>query len=585
MPRRPGSGSRNHPDGSSLLNTLHIKNYALIEELAVGFESGLNIITGETGAGKSIIIDALSLVLGARAETDIIRKDAEKAIVEAIFSVTGNRKLKALLSAHELEMGEELILRREVSLKGQSRSFVNDTPVSLAVLKQVGELHVDLHGQHEHQSLLRTETHIEMLDDFGGLDGLVGEFRSRHEQANSLLRQRGELRSRERQLMELRELHEFQIREIDAVGPQAGEEERLEAELNILENAEKLFAATERLYQMLYEGENAVHDQLVLTRNELENLASIDSTFEEPRGEAASAAAIVDELAKFVQQYNSRIEFNPERLEEIRDRLGSLTMLKKKYGGTLDSLINHRRNIGKELELANNFQSEIAALEGQLERHRKECSVVAQRLSAKRHEVARKVNRAIVQALGELGIPNARFETMITSRHSPDAGNALIRNGNEYFEATPRGMDWVEFHLSTNAGEDVKPLARVASGGEISRVMLAMKMILAKSDRLPLLIFDEIDIGISGRIAQAVGMAMKKLSQFHQLIAITHLPQIAGFADAHFAVEKVEERNRSFSRLRKLSLDERVTEVARLMSGAEVTGSTIESARELMRLA
>ncbi|HTK80654.1 MAG TPA: DNA repair protein RecN [Bacteroidota bacterium] len=565
-----------------MLTTLTIKNYALIEELEVTFDRGLNIITGETGAGKSIVIDAVSLILGERAETEAVRTGTEKAIVEGIFKVTGNKKLKALLHENEIEWQEEMIARREVSAKGQSRSFINDSPVTTGFLKQVGDLLVDLHGQHEHQSLLRPDTHIDLLDDFGGLDGLVAEFSGAYRNVTVVIDELNELTAKEHELMERQVLYEFQVNEIDAVSPVEGEEDRLETELKILENSERLHAATERLYQMLYEGENAVHDQLVLLRNELESLAAIDKEFDEPKNEASSAAAIVSELARFIQGYNSKIEFNPERLEEIRNRLGGLTLLKKKYGGSLESLIRHREKIGKELELANNFQAEIASLQKRLDSERKKASDIAQRLSAKRIEISKKVNRAIVQALATLGIPNAEFETEIKQTRVAEESNAVVKLGKEYYRATPDGMDTVEFYVSTNAGEEPKPIVKVASGGEISRIMLALKMTLAKSDRLPLLIFDEIDVGVSGRIAQAVGQCMKKLAQFHQVVAITHLPQIAGQADTHYVVEKVEKGKRSFTGMRKLSDEERVTEVAKLMSGAEVTERGRETARELM---
>src|ERR1051326_7930497 len=320
-----------------MLNTLTIKNYALIEELRVEFEQGLNIITGETGAGKSIIIDALSLVLGERADTDAVRKGAEKAVVEATLSVEGNRVIRRFLEENEIEFAPELILRREVSIKGQSRSFINDTPTTTAILKRAGDLLVDLHGQHEHQSLLRTETHIDMLDDFGGLESLLAEFNESYTAAHKILRSLDELKSKERELEERRSLYEFQVHEIDAVGPHAGEEDELESELKILENSEKLFAATGRLYGMMYEGDNAVHDQLVEARNELESLASIDASFDDAKKEAASAGPIGDGLGKFLQQYNSKIEFNPERLEKIRDRLGHLTLPNKKYGGLAET--------------------------------------------------------------------------------------------------------------------------------------------------------------------------------------------------------------------------------------------------------
>ncbi|MBI1806892.1 MAG: DNA repair protein RecN [Ignavibacteria bacterium] len=567
-----------------MLTKLSIKNYALIEELSVEFAHGLNIITGETGAGKSIIIDALSLVLGERADTSVVRKGTEKAIVEAFFDVARNQQVKRLLKQHEIEFSDELILRREVSVKGQSRSFINDTPATTALLKDVGDILVDLHGQHEHQSLLRTETHIDLLDDFGGLHALVEEFSKAYNEAQTLLKNIRALQAKEQQLMDRRALYEFQIKEIDAIGPRAGEEEELEREVTILENAERLHSATARLYTMLYEGDNAVHDQLVLARNELESLAAIDTTFEESHREASSAAAIVDELAKFIQQYNARIEFNPERLEGIRDRLGHLNLMKKKYGGSLDAVIAHRETIGKEFELATNFQAEVASLQKQFDAHRKITSEIAGRLSAKRHEVARNVNKAIVKELAALGIAHAVFNAVITVVHAQDTSTAVVKLGKDYLEASPKGTDAVEFNISTNIGEDPKPLVRVASGGEISRIMLAMKMILAKSDRLPLLIFDEIDVGVSGRIAQAVGQSLKKLSQFHQVISITHLPQIAGLADTHFVVEKVDDGKRSVTRMRKLEIEERVTEVAKLMSGANVTETGMESAKELMRL-
>ncbi len=566
-----------------MLISLHIKNYALIEDLEAEFGPGLNIITGETGAGKSIIIDALSLILGERADTAMIRKGAEKAIVEGTLAVGGDGRVRKLLAEHEIEHGDDLILRRELSVKGQSRCFINDTPAPLALLKQIGDLLVDLHGQHEHQSLLRRETHCDLLDTFGGRDGLVTEFGTAFDAARELLGELAALRARERELQEKRSFYEFQVKEIDAVGPRSGEEAGLEAEAAILENAERLYTATERLYGMLYEGEDAVHDRLVIIRNELEHLAAIDKSFAEAGKEAASAGAIVGELAKFIQGYNSRIEFSPERLEDIRNRLGQLALLRKKYGGSLEEVLRHREHIGRELEIAANFDGEIASLVARLDAARRACSEIAQRLSTKRFEVARKINRAIIEALKELGIPHGQFEAKIEQIPAAVKEEAVVSAGKRWVEATRKGMDNVEFLVSTNPGEDCMPLVKVASGGEISRIMLALKMVLAKSDRLPLLIFDEIDVGVSGRIAQAVGRSMKKLSQFHQLIAITHLPQIAGFADAHYVVEKVESNKRSVTRLRRLDEQEQIAEVARLISGEEVTEAGMASARELIR--
>jgi DNA repair protein RecN (Recombination protein N) len=570
-----------------MLKSLSIRNYALIESIEVEFGTGLNILTGETGAGKSIIIDALGLLLGERASTEIIRKGTDKAIVEGVFGIVGNKRVLLLLERHAVDAGEALIIRREVSAKGQGRCFLNDTPVPLATLKEIGDLLVDLHGQHEHQSLLRTETHIELVDEFGGLDGMVTEYRESYDRLAGLTNSLRELSRKERDLKEKRDLYEFQIREIDAVDPQPDEEAQLETELRILENAEKLYEATARLTQMLYEGEHPAYDILVKARNQIEDLAAIDQAFEESKSECASAVAVIGELTKFIQAYNSKIEFNPERLERIRERLGHLSLLKKKYGGSLESVLKRRGEIGRAFEIAENFEGEMGKLAEQIATERASCSERAERLSSKRRELVGKLGRAVGQELAKLGIPHGRFDVAIVNRPMPKAMNdgqsVHVRLGNEAYEATPQGIDFVEFHLSTNAGEDPKPLVKVASGGEVSRVMLAMKSVLAKADRLPSLVFDEIDTGISGRIAAAVGKSLDTLSEFHQIIAITHLPQIAGFADCHFVAEKHEHKGRTTSRLRKLNEDQRVREIARLMSGDEVTDAGLKGARELMR--
>ncbi len=570
-----------------MLKSLSIKNYALIDELELEFGTGLNIITGETGAGKSIIIDALSLILGERATSDEVRSGAEKSVVEGIFTISGNKKVKKLLDALQIESDDEIIVRREVSQKGQSRAFVNDTPLPVTQLKELGDFLVDLHGQHEHQSLLRPETHIDLLDDFGGLDTLVRNFKSVYGELSGQISELKEIKSRRDALTEKRELYAFQIKEIDSVDPQPGEIDRLEAELKILENSEKLFEVTTKLYEILYDSENSIHDQLVVVRNQIEDLSRIDRSFEPLREESEGAKAIVDEITRFVQSYSSRIDFNPERLEQIRERLGVLSMFRKKYGGSLEAAIEYRTKIGREFELAENFDATIHKISETVESTRVKLSEIAERLSSKRREVAERISRSIVGVLAEIGIENAKFEIQIKNRLS-EAGGAelkpLVKLGQEFYETTDKGFDFVEFFISTNVGEEPRPLARVASGGEISRIMLALKTILAKSDRLPLLVFDEIDTGISGRVGAKVGRSLRNLSGFHQIIAITHLPQIAGMADAHYRVEKMVKGKRAVTQVVRLSEDERVLEVARLLSGDDVTQSGISGAKELIGL-
>jgi DNA repair protein RecN (Recombination protein N) len=566
-----------------MLKNLLIKNYALIEEISVEFSSGLTIITGETGAGKSILIDALGLLLGERASTEMIRTGAEKAIVEGLFDIRKNGRVADILRASENDPADELIVRRELTSKGQSRCFVNDSPVSVSLLKEIGDALVDLHGQHEHQSLLHPETHIDFLDDFGGYEKEIAAYQQQYRKLAELTSKKRELQDQEQQLKAKKSLFEFQIKEIDALNPQSGEEDQLEAELKILENTEKLSELSNGIHQLLYDAENSVYENLAKARKMVEQLAEIDQTFTESVNDARSAEVIVSELAKLVQGYASRIEFNPERLEEIRERLGALSLLKKKYGGTIELLIEFRQKIGDEFKFAENFEGEIAKLEKEIESLRKECGASANGITAKRKESSKKIEKAILASLGDLGIPKAQFVTTIQQRTiDPSANMLAVRVGSQLFEATAKGIDHVEFFISTNVGEDPKPLVKVASGGEVSRIMLALKGALAQSDKTPLLIFDEIDTGVSGRIGQAVGLSLKKLSAHHQIVAITHLPQIAGLADTHFAVEKTEANKKTSTNLRKLNTEERIREVAKLMSGTEVTEAGLKSARELM---
>lgn len=566
-----------------MLKSLLIKNYALIEEISVEFSSGLTIITGETGAGKSILIDALGLLLGERASTEMIRTGADKAIVEGIFNVKQNSRVADILRSNENEITDEIIVRREVTVKGQSRCFINDSPVNVSLLKEIGDALVDLHGQHEHQSLLRPETHIDFLDDFGGYEKELEAYKISYRKLAELTSKKRELQEQEDQLKAKKSLFEFQIKEIDAVDPQLGEEEHLESELKILENTEKINELTSGIHQILYESEHSTRDSLVKARKMLEQLGEIDTTLSEAAGELRSAEVIVDEISKQIQNYASRIEHNPDKLEKIRERLGALTLLKKKYGGTVDALIAYRQKIGDEFKFAENFEGEIAKLEKETETLRIDCGAKASTLTQRRKDAAKKLEKEILQSIAELGIAKAKFETSLEQKTvDANANIAAVRVNGKIYEATHRGIDHIEFFMSTNVGEDVKPLVKVASGGEVSRIMLALKSALAQSDKTPLLIFDEIDTGVSGRIGQSVGMSLKKLSKHHQVIAITHLPQIAGLADTHFAVEKIETNKKTSTRLRLLETEERVKEVAKLLSGENVTEAGLKSARELM---
>lgn len=567
-----------------MLKSLEIKDYALIEHIHIEFDKGLNIITGETGAGKSILIDAMSLLLGERASTEVVRKGAQKSFVEGIFDVENNKKVKKILDENDIEFSSELIVRREISLKGSNRCFINDTPVSLQLVKELGDLLVDLHGQHEHQSLLRVETHIDFLDEFADNQKLLEDYQFIFKKLTDKKNELKKFRDKEASLKEKKDIYEFQIKEIDSVNPQPDEDEKLNDELNILENSEKLLEISDEIYNELYESENSISDKLGEIKNKLSRLYDIDKSMSESLQECESALSILKELAETIRSYKSRIDIDPAEVEEKRERLGSLNLLKKKYGGTLQKVLEHRERIGKEFNLAENFSEEILKLEREIENLRIGSGENAEKLSARRKKVSSKVESEIKKSLAQLGISDSVFKVLITNFNPDnDLENFVYINKNK-FSATDNGIDVIEFYISTNPGEDPKPLAKVASGGEVSRIMLSLKSILAKSDKLPLLIFDEIDTGVSGRIAQKVGNVLKELASFHQIISITHLPQIAGLADHHFLVEKKVIGNRVVSSIKKLSRKERIQEVARLLSGEVVTEESIKGAKQLMQI-
>lgn len=563
-----------------MLRSLYVRDYALIEELDVEFGAGLNIITGETGAGKSILIGALQMILGERASTETVRSGAKKAVIEGVFDKADSGAISAVLEENAIDEQPTIILRREIT-STQSRGFINDTPATLQVMRDVASHLLDLHGQHEHQSLLDVSTHLALLDSFGTLEKLRTVYSRHRAEVADLIRERQRLRSQQREMEEKKDLYEFQIQEIDRVGPKAGEDEELESERHLLENAERLYEATSELYARMYEADRAVHDELVLVRDALEDLAAIDSQFQETLKEIGSAAIIVSEAASFLQHYNAGIEFNPERLEEIRTRMSELERLKRKHGGSLDAVLEHRREIGEYYEMAQDFEGALERLSDRIATAQKALTATAVELSRHRKSVSDRIRGAVEEECGKLGMPNTRFEVRFSVREDAD-GWIDPGEGRPRCMAFESGMDEAEFYISTNLGEEPRPLARVASGGEISRIMLALKTILARSEEFPILVFDEIDVGISGSVASKVGESMHDLAASHQIIAITHLPQIAARGDVHYLVEKYVEDGRTKTRIRRLSDDHRAEHVASLMSGAKVSAAALESARELL---
>lgn len=563
----------------TMLTNLYIKNFALIEELSIEFSKGLTIITGETGAGKSILIGALNQVLGMRANSDLVRSGSSKAIIEAVMVPENLHRLSPILEEAEIDQGQEILLRREISAKGQSRCFINDSPCTLQVLKHVGDLLIDLHGQHEHQFLLHPETHVSMLDEFGQLAERVESYQKVYAHLRQRRKELERVVADTDRIQEKRDLLEYQLKELESLDLKKGESTELEEEIRLHENSETRFSLCAIINEQLYDTERSAFVQLSEAVQQLGSLAAIDKSFHPHLEDAESAKSVVEELSRTVRSYSERIEFNPEHLEVLRERQMQLQRVTKKYGKTIEELIDLEENIISELSLENNLcerneqiRKEIASLETELSEH-------AAEISSERLKTAELLEKSIVGELRKLGIPHGVFSVGI--------GQDLSENGDisieeKRYTAYDNGYDRIEFLLSTNIGESPKPLAKIASGGEISRVMLAMKSILAENTQLPILVFDEIDTGISGRVADAVGRSLRNLSRTHQIISITHLAQIAAMADSHLSVEKTVENERTLTKVRPLDGAEHIEAVANLISGKQRSESSLRAAEELI---
>jgi len=563
-----------------VLCRLHVVNYALIDDVEIEFEAGLNIITGETGAGKSILIGALGLVLGVRANPEVIRTGEDRCMVEAIFRLHKGHPSLNLMANMGVHVDEgELILRREVLVEGRSRCYANSIAIPVRSLQALGKSLVDLHGQHDQQSLLDIEQHIDFVDGFGGLGELREAVGVAYRRLEELKRLMVGKESEAQRLRERRELLEFQVNEIASASPQPLEDERLVQELSLLTNAERLIESAVQLETLLYQGEDSVVDRLGAAARVLEEAAKMDDSLS-PRTEELDAQRYgIEELARFFTDYAQRVEHNPERLVEVTERLEQLQHLTKKYGGTLDEVLAYRDKALTELKQSEQLDDSIGEISTEIEDIAATFSQLCDKLSRGRKKVGSRLASEIRRTLKDLGMPDVQFKVEFTESEHPDGH--VTRNGRT-ISAGSRGAEMAEFHISTNPGEALRPLARVASGGEISRIMLAMKTVLAETDSIQVLIFDEIDIGISGRIAEVVGKKLKALSEVHQTISITHLPQIAKMADLHFSVRKSVESGRTATQVVLLTGEARTEELARLLGGEKISKLTLQHAREML---
>jgi DNA repair protein RecN (Recombination protein N) len=567
-----------------MLQRLTIENFAIIERLTQEFAGGLIVVTGETGAGKSILIDALSLVLGERADTTMIRTGETRSVVEASFDAHDER-IDGILRDSQVELQPELILRREVNVKGGSRCFINDSPVTVSVLKSVGDRLVDIHGQHEHQSLLRAETHIDLLDAFGDLNAARDAFRSAFDEfteARSLLLRA--VAERER-IDERRIIIEHQLKTIADLDPQRDEDEAIERDLAIAEHAERMGMLTAELLDRLYDGESNAVDMLGRARRTLGELVRIDPGLAGIDQELGSAIEQVRDVAATLRTRFESIDFSTEHCERMRSRLAALNALKRAMRCTLAEIIERRAALMRELDSMDNIDDRITALEKRTGSARSAASDCAVRLSEGRRRAAKEMSRKVKSLLNGLGMKDVVFHVeisnMIERGRDGDFGPCLVLDG-QPVRADEKGIDSVEFFIATNVGEDIKPLARTVSGGEVSRIMLTLKSLTAGRNAVPVMVFDEIDTGVSGATASKVGRTLRDLAMRHQVIAITHLPQIAAMGQTHFRVEKRVLDHRTVTDVRQLSRDEKTLEVARLISGDKVTDAALASARELI---
>ncbi len=571
-----------------MLISLRIQDLAIIDELDIEFSPGLNILTGETGAGKSIILGALELILGARGAPEDIRSQCERARVEAVFDVHHLPRIRKWLEGRGVEISEEedLLIARELSRSGRSRNFVMGSQVPVSLLRELGDLLVDIHGQHQHQSLLSVETHLDALDDFARTEPLRDQVAQLFRQWEQLRRRLAELSRDEREIEQRKDMLAFQVHEIESAQLVAGEDVELEQERQRLAHAEALARASAAAEDILSEGEATeitVLSLLSRVEDELVELARFDPTTASMTEDLLEIRFRLEDLASRLRGYRASLDPDPRRLEVIEDRLDLIRQLKRKYGATIEDILTLCENNRHELERFGNRDEDAEKIRAEIEQTTAALAAACEELSAARQTAARKLEKALVQVLADLNMPHAHFLVEM-ARDPLEPGEGVPLAGRHY-RVGPTGVDRVEFLISPNPGEELKPLRKIASGGEISRIMLALKSLIARNDRIPTLVFDEIDVGIGGATADRVGEKMAELSRIHQILAITHLPQIAARAHAHFAVEKKVTAGRAITTVRRLSPSERPAELARMMAGGQVTDLSRRHAAQLIKQA
>jgi len=557
-----------------MLAELRIGNFAIIESLEVSFHKGLNILTGETGAGKSIIVDAVELLLGGRADTDVVRAGSNEAIIEGMFSLGPHAEALRPLKDKGIETSDDLILKRSIPISGKGRAYINGSLVTLSLLSEIGDSLVDIHGQHEHQTLLRQETHLDILDQAGNLEALRAEVGERAQTFLNTVRELGLLNEREKQRAQMEELLKFQSEEIASAHLKDGEEEELRSERQILLNAEKLHSLAQQGHEALYAREGSVSEVLSSVLKSLEELKKIDPSCSPLHENLSSSLVQAEEVGLSLRDYAGKISFDSRKLEAIESRLELLSRLKKKYGGTAGEVRKFHDRVRKELKDMETNTERIAECERLLKESGEAYLSSAKKLSGKRRDAARQLMKSVEEELATLGMKKTVFKIDLSTLPIPGPGMEV-----QGLPVEQKGIDRAEFLISPNVGEEPKPLTRIASGGELSRIMLALKTVFKG---IPIMIFDEVDSGIGGATAEVVGRKLKEVSASHQVLCVTHLPQIAVYADAHFKVTKDVIGKRTLAGIKKLTEEERVGEISRMLAGMKITGKTREHAKEML---
>ena len=551
-----------------MLLEISIKNFAIIEAISLNFEKGMTVLTGETGAGKSIIIDAMNMMLGARATTDVIRHGAPKAEIEGLFSIENNQALQGLFDEQGLLLGDEIIIRREILQNGRSVSRVNGQMVNLSVLRSIGQHLVDIHGQHDQEELMRPQRHTQMLDEFGDAEflELKQAYQTNFEAYRNMRKQLLDVKKNQEEHKTRIEMLEFQMAEIESASLKPGEDLKLNQERDKLLNHKHIADTLTNAYTMLDNEEFSSLANVRSAMNDMESLEDYDVEYRELSTSLSESYYVLEDVTKRLEDIIEDLDFDGNRLMQIESRLDLIHAITRKYGGNVDDVLLYFAKITEEYNLltGNNLSSDD--MEAELKKLEVSLVDLASQLSSARHKLAKQLEIEIQQELKDLYMDKAQFQVQFTNAK-------FSREGNET----------VEFYISTNPGEDFKPLVKVASGGELSRLMLAIKSAFSRKEGKTSIVFDEVDTGVSGRVAQAIAQKIHKIGQHGQVLAISHLPQVIAIADYQFFIEKISDEHSTVSTVRLLTLEERVEEVAKMLAGENVTDAALTQARELLQ--